>query len=55
MEKLKKALNAKLEEFDNKSKELSSEPQKFEQNKMNVFASLSSGLKMKEVIAQKLE
>lgn len=55
MEKLKKALNAKLEEFDKKSKDLQAEPQKFEQNKMNVFASLTSGLKMKEVITQKLE
>lgn len=30
MEKLKKALNAKIEEFDKKSKELAAEPQKFE-------------------------
>jgi len=55
MDKLKKALNAKLEEFDAKSKELSQEKGKFDKNKGNVFASLTNNLKLKKMITTKLD
>lgn len=55
MNKLKEGLSAKLAEFDAKSKELAEENQKFDQSKMNVFATLSSNLNFKKTITQKLD
>ncbi|CDW87631.1 UNKNOWN [Stylonychia lemnae] len=55
LSKLKSALSHKLQEFDDKSKTLATENQKFEQGKVNMLSSLTSNMNFKKNIQSKLE
>ncbi len=55
MRQLERALGSKLEEFEKKARELQNEPQKFEQGKTTVLASLTNNMVFKKAIQKKLE